>query len=424
MHRRLNDFLEYHDVLFEYQFGFCKGKSTHHSLIQIVETIRSCLERNNYGCGIFIDLKKAFDTVNHHKLVDKLEHYGVRETSLDWFKSYLDNRHQFVSFNGHFSDYKVLTCGVPQGSVLGPLLFLIYINDLPNISQVLKFYLFADDTNIFFESPNLADLQNTVNVELKKLSEWLKANKLSLNISKTNFVIFSSINKPLTPVTILIDKKAIAQEEYVKYLGVLIDSKLTFKFHVKSLCKKVSRTIGVMYKLRPLVTQDILIKVYFALVYPFLLYAIHVWGNTFTNTLSSIFKLQKKIVRMITYNDFVDYRTGSLIHAEPLFLKLNILTLSDIFKLQISKFIFDCVNCNGPSQFHSYFSSVPSFHNTAAFRNQHLQVPDARTTTYGIKSIKYTGARIWNLIPLRIRICPSKIYFSKLLCKYFRSKYS
>ena len=190
MHRRLYAFLEHHKVLFESQFGFRKDKSTQHSLIEIVEEIRSSMERKNYGCGVFIDLKKAFDTVNHSILINKLEHYGIRETSLDWFKSYLNNRHQFVSFNGHFSDYKVMTCGVPQGSVLGPLLFLIYINDLPNISQNLKFYLFADDTNIYYEAPNLSDLQITLNDELKKLSEWLRVNRLSLNVSKTNFVIF------------------------------------------------------------------------------------------------------------------------------------------------------------------------------------------------------------------------------------------
>ena len=145
MHQRLSTFLEKMKILFESQFGFQKGKSTSHSLIEIVEEIRSCMENKNYGCGIFIDLKKAFDTVNHDILLNKLEHYGIRGTSLDWFRSYLKNRSQYVHCNGIDSDIKNITCGVPQGSVLGPLLFLLYINDLPNISTKLSFYLFADD---------------------------------------------------------------------------------------------------------------------------------------------------------------------------------------------------------------------------------------------------------------------------------------
>ena len=176
-----------------------------------------------------------------------------------------------------------------------------------------------------------------------------------------------------------------------------------------------------MYKLRHLVTKKILINVYYALIYPFLLYAIHIWGNTFDNILSTLFILQKKIVRLISNTGFVDHLTGELIHTRPLFLKLNILTLYDIFKLQISKFVFDCVNCNGPVQFHNYFSFVPSHHNTAASRNHQLRIPFGRTTAYGIKCIKNIGGCIWNMIPLNIRINFSKKYFSKALCKHLFS---
>ena len=146
--------------------------------------------------GIFIDLRKAFDTVNHDILLLKMEHYGVRGSSLQWFKSYLYERKQYVYKNGDCSELKKISCGVPQGSVLGPLLFLIYINDLPNISNKLDLYLFADDTSIYYEDESLGNLEKKVNKELRNLYLWLSVNRLALNIEKTNFVIFHPFNKP------------------------------------------------------------------------------------------------------------------------------------------------------------------------------------------------------------------------------------
>ena len=152
MHKRLYNFLEEHNILFSNQFGFRKNNSTSLALIQITERIKESIDKGKHGCGIFIDLRKAFDTVNHAILLTKMEHYGIRGLALDWFKSYLTNRKQYVYINGESSQLKDVTCGVPQGSVLGPLLFLIYINDLPNISKDLQFFLFADDTNIYYEA--------------------------------------------------------------------------------------------------------------------------------------------------------------------------------------------------------------------------------------------------------------------------------
>ena len=145
----------------------------------MTEKIRNTIDNGRYGCGIFIDLKKAFDTVNHSILLKKMEHYGVRGIPLQWFASYLSNRKQYVSVNGHTSDKLQVTHGVPQGSVLGPLLFLIFINDLPNVSKFLQFYLFADDTNIYYESSDLSNIQKILNRELRKVRKWLEANRLA-----------------------------------------------------------------------------------------------------------------------------------------------------------------------------------------------------------------------------------------------------
>ena len=255
MHNRLYTFLEHHNILFHNQFGFRKNNSTVHTLVQITQMIKVSIDSGKYGCGIFIDLKKAFDTVNHEILLTKLEHYGIRGNMLHWFKSYLSNRKQYVSINGKSSLPLDISCGVPQGSVLGPLLFLLYINDLPNTSNVLNFYLFADDTNLYYESNSLQELEKTINKELNKLYLWLNINRLSLNIDKTNYLIFHPYNKPMKKhMTIKINKKAINEKVYIKYLGVLIDSTLNWKHQISNISKKISRAIGIMYKLRPFFT--------------------------------------------------------------------------------------------------------------------------------------------------------------------------
>ena len=192
MYQRLYNFLERHESLFNLQFGFRSGHSTDHALVSLAENIRSSLDNNRFGCGIFIDLQKAFDTVNHDILLRKLEHCGIRRSSQTWFKSYLHDRKQFISVNGHSSFICKISCGVPQGSVLGPLLFVIYINDLPNSSKLLKFFLFADDTNIYFQADDHTRLIRTVNKELKKLKcGWIVIN-LHL-ILKNKILYFSTL---------------------------------------------------------------------------------------------------------------------------------------------------------------------------------------------------------------------------------------
>ena len=176
MCKGLYGYLESHNILYPLQFGFRQKCSTNHALIHI----HNSTENNEFGCGIFIDLKKAFDTVNHSILLSKLNHYGVRGKAYDWFQSYLSNREQFVCINGHKSDSLSITCGVPQGSILGPQLFLaMYINDLPNTSKLLSVHLFADDTNIYCSCKNLNDLELILNQGLHAVAEWMKSNRLA-----------------------------------------------------------------------------------------------------------------------------------------------------------------------------------------------------------------------------------------------------
>ena len=241
--KRLYKFLSIKKCLYKYQFGFRENHSTLQALIETVDNIKSDIDNNNIVCGIFADLSKAFDTVDHSILIKKIDYYGIRGVANELIDSYLTNRKQYVQVNGSKSEYLPITCGVPQGSVLGPLLFLLFINDIVYSCPAAKLVIFADDTSVFFSNKSIAQLIVQAELTLRQLMKWFEANRLTLNTSKSNFIIFRTIRRKIgdLPDKINICGKDVHITDKIKYLGVLIDEHLTWKYHITELRNSLRR---------------------------------------------------------------------------------------------------------------------------------------------------------------------------------------
>ena len=274
-------FLRKKNIIFKRQFGFRSGYSPNPTIVNLVESIKKYIDNDNYVCSVFTDLEKAFDAVDHQILLQKLYHYGIRGLAHNWFQSYLFNRQQFFFISGSSSELMSIKCGVPQGSTLGPLLFLLYINDLNSVFNKAITIHFANDTHLSYASKKLSTTESVMNCESKKSTEWLRSNKLSLNSGKSELVIFrSKTKKELDEITIKINKSKLSPVPNVNYLGVVLDEFLSWDVHVNKLCKKPAQTNDILFKLRYYVPQKTCISVYFSLFDSVILYGSLAWQFT------------------------------------------------------------------------------------------------------------------------------------------------
>ena len=391
VYSRLYSFLTLHNCIYDLQFGFRAKHSTNHALLSITEKVREALDKSNFACGIFIDLQKAFDTVDHQILLKKLENYGIRGLANNWFKSYLTNRQQYVSINGFNSSSKIMHYGVPQGSVLGPLLFLIYINDLHKSIKFCTTHHFADDTNLLYVGKSLKKIQKYVNFDLKFLCNWLKANKISLNASKTELIIFRDPRKKsLHELKIKMDGQKLIPSKYVKYLGVLVDCHLNWHAQEMALHSKLSRAVGMLSKIRHYVKFDTLLMVYYGIFSSILTYGSQLWGQH-NRIVSKLQKLQNKALRIMTFSP---YRAK----ATPLFKQYNILKIADYISLQNFLFAYDSIKNNLPASIGGQLSRVETERNPRTVIFYKLSRIVTKTILYGTNCIKSKSVDVCNFI--------------------------
>lgn len=308
VYNRSYDFLSKNDILYKKQYGFRTNHSTYMAVVDFINDVCRAINNDMKTVGIFMDLSKAFDTIDHSILLAKLNHYGFRGITQDWFRNYLSNRKQFVVYNSKKSQFENIKCGVPQGSILGPLLFILYVNDICNTSKVLKTILFADDTTCFYSHKNVNILCDTVNKELKEICNWFKANKLSLNAKKTNLMFLGTrfqTKNVRDDCNVFLDGCRLTRVTEAKFLGITIDENLTWKKQIDIVCKSCARSIGVLNKVKLFLPEQALFKLYCTLVLPYLNYGLLLWGDTSKLYINKVLKLQKRALRSISNSPFL-----------------------------------------------------------------------------------------------------------------------
>ena len=394
---RISSFLDKYSIISDEQFGFRSGRSTACAVVRLLDFFYDSLDRGDFSAAIFVDYQRAFDTVPHSILLKKLEAYGVRGNSLSIFQSYLTNRYHFTSINGNNSQKLLLSIGLPQGTLLAPILFNLFINDVCNISNTMSVLLYADDTTLLFRSSCAETLTHTCNEELKKFREWTIANRLSLNADKS-FTFFVS-NRQANYDTLYFGQTPLEVKSECKFLGVNLDNKLKFSNHLKFLTSKLSKSAGIFYKLNKFTPLETLHSVYYGLVYPYLSYCNIAWGTTFQSHLETLNRLQKRIIRLIHCESYLD-------HSEPLFRKSKILKLRDLIVYSILIYVFKNMNV---------FVGIDHAHSTRFSQNLR---PRFRRTTLTQHSISFVGPKLWNELPAQLK-CITSINSFKLLLKKF-----
>lgn len=413
MQDRLTGFLNKYNIITVSQHGFCRGKSTSTALISFNNYILNCIEQRKIPIGIFCDLRKAFDCVQHHKLLEKLENYGIRGKPLQWFATYLKHRKQCVRIksmnaNAHIdyclSQWLPVLDGVPQGSVLGPLLFNLYINDIAKLLKEAYTTLYADDIAVIIEvDRNLPYGETSVNAICTTLLAWFRDNHLALSIEKTCYLQFHPRQLHVRPLNVMLDGRVLRQCDSIKFLGVNIEATLAWNEHCDNLAKKLHTKVYMLRCLKRQVSQSCLLSVYYSEIQSRLTYGITLWGSS--PSAAKVFLAQKAIIRSIVGAHFTE-------SCKPFFLELGILTLPCLYIWEVASYIYK-------SQ--SNFAKNESYHDYNTRTKDHLHV-SASTLVCTSQRISVLGFKIFNKLPVIIKEVKTYRLFRSTLRSLLQSK--
>ena len=419
---RLVKYLDTFNILYTHQYGFRQNHSTSHPIIQLLNHIAEQNDKatKDITLGVFIDLSKAFDTIPHETLLKKLEFYGIRGLPNNWFRSYLSNRKQYLEINGHKSSQQSITCGVPQGSILGPILFIIYINDLHK-ATTLNLLSFADDTTVYCSGHNSNEIRNTVNNELNNIFKWLCANKLQLNINKSKFMVFSPPQRSSIDLTdININNKPLTRigknynEKSMKFLGIHLDENLNWNCHINHIHKKISQSLYIINRSKHSLNSSSLHSLYHALINSHINYCLPISGNS--PHIKRIEVLQKRAIRIINNKR---YRA----HTEPLFKESNILKIRDAYTVQTSEFMYKFHNKLLPLSFKNFNINKISTTDIVTRQAMNMRTDRARTS-FTTNLPKHKFPDIWNKVDPEIRSSRSIQIFKHTIKRLAIEKYN
>ena len=363
---QLIEYLQENNLLYIEQYGFRPGHSTELACIRLIDHIAKQVDSGKIPINIYIDLSKAFDTLNHTILLEKLKHYGICGSENDLLRDYLSNRCQYVEYSNSKSASKPIVTGVPQGSILGPILFLIYINDLPLVSNMFDMLMYADDTTLYCNI-NQYTVNLDINSELNKISAWLASNKLSLNVKKTKFMVFHTAQRKIIYPKLIINNVEIEMVRQFNFLGIILSSTLKWHNHISHISKKISKVIGVMHRLKCIFPQAILLTLYNALIVPHFTYGLLVWGSKIIKN-HSLHLVQKKALRIVTNRDYIA-------HSEPICKRLRLLQVPDMFRISMWKFYYKLMNNKLPLYFSSMKPELPVVCDTHVIRHPTFHLP-------------------------------------------------
>ena len=400
INRQLKDYLKRFDLLYEYQYAFREGYSTDLALMFFNDYVKKEIDIGNFILTLFVDLKKAFDTVNHQILLQKLEHYGIRGHCNSFFESYLSDRKQYVHCNNVNSAVLDMVCGVPQGSVLGPTLFLIYVNDMINCIKYSKLQLFADDTITSLSGKNLHVLFDLLKKELRLMMKWFTANKLSLNFDKTFYSIFHSRKTSVCNVfdSMTIAGETIERKKSAKYLGLTFDEVLSWRHHTEKLLSDLSKYFYLFYNLRKVIPYKFKLQLFNAYVYSKVSYGLHCYGAANNNVLNPVQVVCNKLLKLFLIKPR-RFPTNSLYKG------CGMLKLQDLTKFLASKLVHKSVypNVHTPDQLITYFTLNSEMHNRNVRDKLLIRLPAVKSI-FGQSCIHWFGAHFWNRIDMSIRL--------------------